>query len=194
MSFLSSPSRTRGHPLQPPHPEVSSQPPAPVPRPYQVPRLILSGCPRAGRAWGRPGVSPARTAASAWSGPGRARVVPVRPLSRWIRSGGTPSEGRISRCPGPGCAAAPYWPLRSSLGRGDLDEAAAILRGRPPSGNWCPDSRLPLKRSSRSSAVTSSPSPSAPPLTVSGGTACPAGSSCSCTLSPPGDHSDGPRG
>src|ERR1700760_4444056 len=90
--------------------------------------------------------------------------------------------------------AASYWPLRSSLGRGDLDEAAAILRGRPPSGNWCPDSRLPLKRSSRSSAVTSSPSPSAPPLTVSGGTACPAGSSCSCTLSPPGDHSDGPRG
>jgi hypothetical protein len=32
MSSSSSPSRTRGHPLQPPHPEVSSQPPAPVPR------------------------------------------------------------------------------------------------------------------------------------------------------------------
>jgi hypothetical protein len=27
MSFSSSPSRTRGHPLQPPHREISSQPP-----------------------------------------------------------------------------------------------------------------------------------------------------------------------
>lgn len=33
MSFLSWPSRTRGHPLPPLHREVSSQPPAPVPRP-----------------------------------------------------------------------------------------------------------------------------------------------------------------
>ena len=37
---------------------------------------------RAGRAWARRGCRRSRTAARAWSRPGRARLVPVRPLSR----------------------------------------------------------------------------------------------------------------
>jgi hypothetical protein len=63
------------------------------------PMARASGTDRA--SWsslGTTSVSPARTAARAWSRPGRFRLAPVSPWSRYTRSSATPSSRSRSRC------------------------------------------------------------------------------------------------